>query len=45
MFKTKVTVKFANKAMKVILDEKYLSITELNHLIYAAATIITEEIN
>jgi len=31
--------------MEEILDEKDLSITELNHLIYAAATVITEEIN
>ena len=31
--------------MKEILDEKDLNITELNHLIYAAATVITEEIN
>jgi hypothetical protein len=31
--------------MKVILGEKDLNITELNHLIYAAATFITEEIN
>jgi len=35
----------ANKAMEGILDEKDLNITELNHLIYAAATVITEEIN
>ena len=44
MFKIKVIVKMANKAMEEILDEKYLNITELNHLIYAAATVITEEI-
>ena len=31
--------------MEGILDEKDLNITELNHLIYAAATVITEEIN
>jgi len=35
----------ANKAMEEILDGKYLNITEFNHLIYAAATVITEEIN
>ena len=35
----------ANKAMEEILDQKDLNITELNHLIYAAATVITEEIN
>jgi hypothetical protein len=48
MFKIKVIVKLANKAMKEILDKKYLTITELNHLIYAAATaatVITEKIN
>jgi hypothetical protein len=31
--------------MEEILDQKDLNITELNHLIYAAATVITEEIN
>ena len=35
----------ANEAMEEILDEKDLNITELNHLIYAATTVITEEIN
>ena len=38
-------MKTANEAMKEILDEKDLNINELNHLIYAAATVITEEIN
>ena len=38
-------MKTANEAMEEILDEKDLDITELNHLIYAAATVITEEIN
>ena len=38
-------MKTANKAMREILDEKDLNITELNHLIYAAATVITEEVN
>ena len=38
-------MKTANKAMEEILEEKDLNITELNHLIYAAATVITEEIN
>ena len=38
-------MKTANEANKEILDEKDLDITELNHLIYAAATVITEEIN
>ena len=31
--------------MEEILEEKDLNITELNHLFYAAATVITEEIN
>ena len=31
--------------MEEILDGKDLNITQLNHLIYAAATVITEEIN
>jgi hypothetical protein len=44
MFKIKVIVKMANKAMEEILDEKVLNITELNHFIYAAAVVITEEI-
>ena len=38
-------MKTANEAMEEILDEKDLNITELNHLTYAAATVITEEIN
>jgi hypothetical protein len=41
----KVITKAANAAMGEILDEKDLNITELNHLIYAAVTVITEEIN
>jgi hypothetical protein len=35
----------ANKAMEEILNEKDWNITELNHLNYATATVITEEIN
>ena len=38
-------MKTANEAMEETLDEKDLNITELNYLIYAAATVITEEIN
>jgi hypothetical protein len=38
-------MKTANEAIGEILDEKYLNITELNHVIYAAATVNTEEIN
>jgi len=45
MFKIKAIMQTANKAMEGILDGKDLNITELNHLIYAAATVITEEIN
>jgi len=45
MLKIKVIMKTANVAMEEILDKKDLNITELNHLIYAAATVIREEIN
>jgi len=45
MFKVKAIMKTANEAMEEILDGKDLNITELNHLIYAAATLNTEEIN
>jgi uncharacterized FlaG/YvyC family protein len=45
MFKLKVIMKTANEAMGEIPDERVLNITELNHLIYAAAMVITEEIN
>jgi hypothetical protein len=45
MYKLKVIMKTANEAMGEILDEKDLNITELNHHIYAAATVITEEKN
>jgi hypothetical protein len=45
MFKLKMIMKVANEAMGEILDEEDLNITELNHLIYAAAAVITEEIN
>jgi len=45
MFKLKVIMKTANEAMGETLVEKDLNITELNHLIYAAATVITEEEN
>ena len=38
-------MKTANEATEEILDGKDVNITELNHLIYAAATDITEEIN
>ena len=42
MLKIQVIMKTANEAMEDILDEKDLNITELNNLIYAAATVITE---
>jgi len=45
MFKLKVIMKTTNEAMGEILDEKDLNITELNHVMYVAATVITEEIN
>jgi len=45
IFKIKLIAKMANKAMEEILDQKDLNFTELNHLIYAAAPVITEEIN
>jgi hypothetical protein len=45
MLKIKVIMKRANEPMEEILDEKDLNITEINHRIYAAATVITEEIN
>ena len=38
-------MKMSNEAMEEILNRKDLNSTELNHLIYAAATVITEEIN
>ena len=44
MFKTKTVMQTANKAMEEILDGKDLNITQLNRLIYAAATVVTEEI-
>ena len=45
VFKLKEIMKTANEALGEILDEKDLNITELNHLIYTAVTVITEEIN
>jgi len=38
-------MKTFNETMEEILDKKDLNITELNHLINAAATVTTEEIN
>jgi len=45
MFKIKTIMQTANKAMEEILDGKDLNITQINHLICAAAMVITEEIN
>jgi hypothetical protein len=45
MSKIKAIMQMANKAMEEILDGKDLNIPQLNHFIYAAATVITEEIN
>ena len=42
MFKLKVIMKTANEAMGEIL-QKDLNITELNHLIYAAATVLRKK--
>jgi hypothetical protein len=43
--KLKVIMIMANEAIEEILNQTHLNINELNHFIYAAATIITEEIN
>jgi hypothetical protein len=45
MLKIKAIIQTANKAMEEILDGKDLNIAELNHLIYVAAMVVTEEIN
>jgi hypothetical protein len=45
MFKTKEIVKTGNEEMAEILAGKDLNMTELNHLNYAAAAALTEEIN
>ena len=42
MFKIKAIMQTANEAMEETLDGIDLNITELNHLIYAAAVVITE---
>jgi hypothetical protein len=38
-------VKTVNEATAEKLKEKDLNVTEVNHLIYAATTVITEEVN
>jgi hypothetical protein len=45
VFKVKEIMKTAKEAMVEILAGKGLNMTELNHLIYAAAMALTEEIN
>jgi hypothetical protein len=45
VFKVKEVMKTANEAMAEILVGKDLNMTELNHLIYAAAAALTEEID
>jgi hypothetical protein len=45
VFKVKEIMKTANEAMAEILAGKDLNMTELNHLIYAAAVALTEEIS
>jgi hypothetical protein len=45
MFKIKVIVKTANEAIAEILKDEDLNLTAINHLTYAAATVITEEVN
>jgi hypothetical protein len=44
MFKIKETVKTDNEATAEILKDKDLNLTEVNHLVHAAATVITEEV-
>ncbi len=44
-FKMKLTMRALNNAVGEILCERDFDVTELNRLIYAAATVITEEIN
>jgi hypothetical protein len=44
MFQLKGIMKTANDVMGEILEEIDLNITEINHLSYAAAKVITEEI-
>jgi hypothetical protein len=43
MSKLKVIMIMANEAIEKILNQTDLNITELNHLIYAAATVIQKK--
>jgi hypothetical protein len=45
MFKIEEIVKTASEAIAEILKDEDLNLTVINHLIYAAATVITEEVN
>jgi hypothetical protein len=45
MFKVNEILKTANEAMAKLPKDKDLNLTEIIHLIYAAATVITKEIN
>ena len=45
IFKIKEIVKIANEAIAETLKDKDMSLTEINHLVYAAAAVITEEVN
>jgi len=45
MFKTEETAKTANEAIAEILRDKDWKLTVINHLTYAAATVITEDVN
>jgi hypothetical protein len=45
MFKTKEIMKTANEATAEKLKDKDRNVNDINSLIYAAATVITEEVN
>ena len=45
IFNIKETMKITTEATAEILKDKDLNLTEINHLIYAAATVITAEVN
>jgi hypothetical protein len=45
MSKLKIIMIMANEAMEELLNQTDLKFTKLNHLIYAAATFTTEEVN
>ena len=45
MFTIKEIMNTTNEAMAEILKDKDLNLTEINHLIYAIATVTTEEVH